>query len=59
MAVHQRVNHRGPSNIDVYFPKKGSAHLEGLISGGSTINLHRPKGSRLSMLINGKQRVEL
>lgn len=59
MATYQRVNHKGPSNIDVYFPKKGSAHLESIISGGTTLNLHKPQGSRLSMLINGKQRVNL
>ena len=59
MAIHQRVNHRGPSNIDVYLPHKGKGHLEALIPGGSTLNFHRPRGSRLSMLINGKQRVNL
>lgn len=59
MAIHQEVHPKGPSNIDVYLPHKGKGHLEALISGGSTLNLHRPRGSRLSMLINGKQRVNL
>lgn len=59
MAVHQEVHHKGPSKIDVYLPHKGKGQLQALISGGSTLNFHKPQGSRLSMLINGKQRVNL
>lgn len=59
MAIHQRVNHRGASNVDVYLPHKGKGLIEGLIPMGSTVKFHKPRGSRLSMLINGSQRVEL
>lgn len=59
MAIHQQVRHKGASNVDVYLPHTGSGRIEGLIPWGSTVSFHRPRGSRLSMLINGKQRVEL
>lgn len=59
MAIYQEAHSKGPTNIDVYLPHKGKGHLEALVSGGSKLNLHRAPGSRLSMLINGKQRVNL
>lgn len=59
MAIHQRVKENFPSDINLFLPHNGEGRLKMLLSGGETVRFHRPRGSRLSMLINGKQRVNL
>ena len=59
MAVHQRINRQNYDVANLFLPHNSVGRLNMLVSDGTTINFHRPRGSRLSMLINGKQRVNL
>lgn len=59
MAVHQRINNGRFDNVDLFMPHDSQGHLKMLIGNGAKVRFHRPENSRLSMLINGKQRVNL
>lgn len=59
MAVHQRINNGNFDNVELFLPHDSYGHLKMLINSGTKVKFHRPENSRLSMLINGKQRVNL
>lgn len=59
MAVHQRIYNQDYDLANIYLPHKSDGHLKMLVSKGNTVRFYKPQGSRLSMLINGKQRVQL
>jgi hypothetical protein len=59
MAVHQRINNGRFDNVELFLPHDSQGRLKMLIGSGAKVKFHRPENSRLSMLINGKQRVNL
>lgn len=59
MAVTQRINRQNYDVANLFLPHDSYGRLKMLVSDGTTVKLHKPQGSRLSMLINGQQRVNL
>ena len=59
MSVRQRIYNQDYDVANIYLPHDSYGHLKMLVSKGNTVRFYKPQGSRLSMLINGKQRVNL
>ena len=59
MSVRQRIYNQDYDLANIYLPHDSYGRLKMIVSNGTHVKFHKPQGSRLSMLINGKQRVEL